>query len=295
KEKPFGCEYCWKSFQTKGACTTHQRIHTGEKPFVCKVCGDKFTASSNLINHKKRKHEPLKVLATSISTSSSFPSPFSSASTSSSLLTSSSCSYSGTSALSHRRRICPCNTEPPQQRLLQYKCTECRGGGGVGGSQLHRQWRHTSPCELTRHMLCTHATQLPFICMHCSRGFTTERGWKSHLLTQHAPTATAAAIDADAGASGAKFPAHQIAARAEAVLTRSDVIHFAPHRLRLRLLLHLRIPFPLPLTLLITLLFLPQPRPSQRHRHRRLHRCRIKLSIFTSATLATATAATATE
>ncbi|KAM3171289.1 hypothetical protein ACTXT7_016913 [Hymenolepis weldensis] len=55
KEKPFGCEYCGKSFTTKSSSTTHQSIYplSRKKSPKCGVCSDEFIASSNLTFHDK--------------------------------------------------------------------------------------------------------------------------------------------------------------------------------------------------------------------------------------------------
>ncbi|KAJ1471477.1 hypothetical protein T484DRAFT_1977699 [Baffinella frigidus] len=52
-DKAHGCLYCAKSFDTKSALSTHERVHTGAKPFSCEDCGKGFSQKCNLQNHLK--------------------------------------------------------------------------------------------------------------------------------------------------------------------------------------------------------------------------------------------------
>lgn len=45
------CEYCGKSFATKGHLKCHLRVHTGELPYKCTYCERCFSNSGNLTKH----------------------------------------------------------------------------------------------------------------------------------------------------------------------------------------------------------------------------------------------------
>ena len=51
REKPQHCEFCPREFHTKGALQTHERKHTGEKPYKCDMCDEKYAQTGQLKNH----------------------------------------------------------------------------------------------------------------------------------------------------------------------------------------------------------------------------------------------------
>nr|CUU99870.1 zinc finger protein [Hymenolepis microstoma] len=168
REKPFGCQYCRKCFPTKSSCTTHQRLHTGEKPFVCHVCGHKFTASSNLINHHKRKH-PL--------TSPPPPPPPSSTTT----------SHSHIPTPSQLLPTAPPTPSPTTTQLTQtlQQFSPPPPPPSPPTTLPPPSSANLPPPRFTPTTRPPQPTQLHFICMRCHRAFIAERAWRLHLQLPH--------------------------------------------------------------------------------------------------------------
>lgn len=51
-ERPFVCEKCGKSFQTKGALKDHQIIHSTQFPYQCSVCLKRFKFLTGVRSHE---------------------------------------------------------------------------------------------------------------------------------------------------------------------------------------------------------------------------------------------------
>lgn len=54
-EKPLICKVCNKGFNSYGILNVHKRTHTGERPFKCKICGKSFIKNHGLTQHNKSK------------------------------------------------------------------------------------------------------------------------------------------------------------------------------------------------------------------------------------------------
>ncbi|XP_030764078.1 gastrula zinc finger protein XlCGF26.1-like [Sitophilus oryzae] len=52
-KKPYGCEFCDKSFITRKCLKIHTRIHTKEKPYVCTLCNKGFSQRYTLTIHMR--------------------------------------------------------------------------------------------------------------------------------------------------------------------------------------------------------------------------------------------------
>ena len=46
-EKPYGCDFCDKTFNKKSHLVNHKNVHIGEKLYACDNCEKAFTNSSN--------------------------------------------------------------------------------------------------------------------------------------------------------------------------------------------------------------------------------------------------------
>ncbi|EDV98591.1 GH22380 [Drosophila grimshawi] len=53
--RPFQCEYCDKTFVTKGDCRAHQMIHTMSRDFSCDVCQQSFKLQKHYLQHLTTK------------------------------------------------------------------------------------------------------------------------------------------------------------------------------------------------------------------------------------------------
>ena len=51
--RPYGCEFCGKTFTARDKMIVHRRLHTGERPYVCNTCGRGFCESGNLKKHMR--------------------------------------------------------------------------------------------------------------------------------------------------------------------------------------------------------------------------------------------------
>ena len=54
--KPFGCVYCTREFESKYRLKRHVRIHTGERPYKCSFCDKAFTQSTHMRTHVGLMH-----------------------------------------------------------------------------------------------------------------------------------------------------------------------------------------------------------------------------------------------
>ena len=54
--KAFVCNICGYSTHFKGSLVLHERVHSGERPYQCSYCPYTATSSSNLLRHKRLKH-----------------------------------------------------------------------------------------------------------------------------------------------------------------------------------------------------------------------------------------------
>lgn len=55
KEKPFKCLVCSKAFAYRESLVTHSTLHTGIKPYLCEACGNRFSCVGNLQKHRKTR------------------------------------------------------------------------------------------------------------------------------------------------------------------------------------------------------------------------------------------------
>ncbi|XP_034489075.1 zinc finger protein 880-like [Drosophila innubila] len=62
--RPFQCDYCDKSFVTKGDCRTHQVVHTMSRDFSCDICEQSFKLQKHYQQHLTTKsHKKVEALA----------------------------------------------------------------------------------------------------------------------------------------------------------------------------------------------------------------------------------------
>ena len=52
-ERPYQCQYCYRTFCHAATKRNHERLHTGEKPHKCDRCGRAFTQLAGLRSHLK--------------------------------------------------------------------------------------------------------------------------------------------------------------------------------------------------------------------------------------------------
>ena len=56
-EKPYACDVCLESFQSKRSLSNHERSHAGSStPFVCSICHRGLSSKKSLIRHKRSQH-----------------------------------------------------------------------------------------------------------------------------------------------------------------------------------------------------------------------------------------------
>ena len=61
KEKPWKCQFCWKSFFEEENKNVHERFHADDrKPFRCQFCLKKFVFIKNRKKHERIKHESIR-------------------------------------------------------------------------------------------------------------------------------------------------------------------------------------------------------------------------------------------
>ncbi|XP_034114773.2 zinc finger protein 699-like isoform X1 [Drosophila albomicans] len=62
-QRPFQCEYCDKSFVTKGDCRAHQMVHTMSRDYNCEICEQSFKLQKHYQHHLTTKsHKKLEAL-----------------------------------------------------------------------------------------------------------------------------------------------------------------------------------------------------------------------------------------
>ncbi|TDG49518.1 hypothetical protein AWZ03_004009 [Drosophila navojoa] len=53
--RPFQCDYCNKTFVTKGDCRSHQMVHTMSRNFSCDICEQSFKLHKHYLQHLNTK------------------------------------------------------------------------------------------------------------------------------------------------------------------------------------------------------------------------------------------------
>ncbi|XP_064550110.1 zinc finger protein 836-like [Drosophila montana] len=53
--RPFQCDYCEKTFVTKGDCRSHQMVHTMSRDFSCDICEQSFKLQKHYLQHLTTK------------------------------------------------------------------------------------------------------------------------------------------------------------------------------------------------------------------------------------------------
>ncbi|XP_063240013.1 uncharacterized protein LOC134540893 isoform X2 [Bacillus rossius redtenbacheri] len=165
----FVCAICSRSFKTRSGVSHHMSLHTGKYPYYCELCGKGVHSPMLLEEHRASHTKEIRhicdLCGRMFSSSSTYrmhrvwhdnPLPYK-------------CDICGqrfkhTSILSVHKRRSHTGERP-------YKCPYCPYTFAVGST-------------MKKHIIL-HTKQFPFVCEHCSKGFTTRLKLVNHNKSIH--------------------------------------------------------------------------------------------------------------
>ncbi|XP_047996831.1 uncharacterized protein LOC125234576 [Leguminivora glycinivorella] len=176
--KNFKCEVCEKRFLTRQKLQEHHNTHTGRAPYKCTVCDETFRRYSNMVQHRDRHHLHKKRLVRDF--------------------------VCACGAVFHSRAKLRWHAETHAPR--PHACPTCgdkflhqasltrhvRRAHDPAYTDAQRPRQHNVPCPVCKQVylrsnlrahLLTHSGKRPYVCVVCSKAFTTKWNLKLHRWT----------------------------------------------------------------------------------------------------------------
>uniref|UniRef100_A0A2H1VU57 SFRICE_022265 n=1 Tax=Spodoptera frugiperda TaxID=7108 RepID=A0A2H1VU57_SPOFR len=187
-EPNYICDACSKGFQNKTALKSHIRSHGLTKLFTCNLCDFSCKQTSGLIDHKKRKHNPQKVICKNCNK-----------------IFLNQKEYEEHNCKHIKESLCPICGVQVKCRLnrhllshsdeFRFKCHRCpakyKTKHALGAHLDRHDGNRRKQCEycpakfycaatLQKHRRI-HTGEKPYVCQECNKGFTGKHNLKVHM------------------------------------------------------------------------------------------------------------------
>ncbi|XP_063368284.1 uncharacterized protein LOC134656651 [Cydia amplana] len=176
--KNFKCEVCEKRFLTRQKLQEHHNTHTGRTPYKCTVCDETFRRYSNMVQHRDRHHlhkkRPVRDFVCLCG-----------------------CVFHSRAKLrwhaeTHAARPHACAACGDKFLHRASLTRHVRRAHDPAYTDAQRPKQHNVPCPVCKQVylrsnlrahLLTHSGKRPYVCVVCSKAFTTKWNLKLHRWT----------------------------------------------------------------------------------------------------------------